>query len=61
MGASKEQFNEERENFFTRLEDNEEYATVSMRMYMLDRLNGYGKDIDYTIHDIKQNKSTLKK
>jgi hypothetical protein len=53
---SKEQFEIEQENFYSRLKEDEEYATVSMKMYMLDRIVVDGKrEKDYTIHSIKQN------
>lgn len=54
MGKNSEEFIQQRENFYSRLEEEEEYATVSMRMYMLERLkmNG-GIEVDYTITEIK--------
>jgi hypothetical protein len=58
---SKEQFEIEQENFYSRLKEDEEYATVSMKMYMLDRLViDADREKDYTIHSIKQNNSKHK-
>lgn len=61
MGASKRDFTEQRENFYGRLEDDEEFANVSMKIYVLDRLKGLEKEKDYTINNIKQNDPNYKK
>lgn len=52
----------EAENFYSRLEDQEEYATVSMKLYMLDKVKvSGGAEVDYTVHSVKQNNPEHKK
>lgn len=51
----------EAENFYSRLKENEEYATVSMRMYMLDKVKiSGGSEVDFTVHGVKSNNPKFK-
>lgn len=63
MGAGKQQFMEERqnENFFTRLDEGEEYAIVSMKMEEFHFLRSGAEDgHHYALHGIKQKNSKYK-
>ncbi len=58
MGANKQEFTEERENFFTRLEEGEQYAIISCDMGLLGQIqNEQIADFNYTLHGIKQRNS----
>ena len=61
MGKNSELVIEEAENFYSRLEENEEYATVSMTMSCYDYFIRTSWKDEYYVHGVKQNNPEHKK